>query len=523
MLFSILMIVVTSHAVIGADAEPTIDAGEAGAEEQPWIPGGASWGTAGTHRVVGGHAWPRRGFGLTLGGVGSWAHDVLEPTDRVQAYQGYMNAFWQPIPNLEVAVGGRVDFFADSVFVGSRVLRIGSPTLTLKYALPVTHGIAWALVGHGYFPVVEQKFALAHPAIGLMGAASWRFAQRWQLGLNLGSVYNRTGNALGPGWRNPAQKMADGLVHTHYAHAGASVHAAWPFEAGPLDTLTLIPFAEVTGDFGFGVALQDDPTRLTVGCKALMFDERPVEVMLGVERRITGAPGLDNPFPGELPWSLLLRLALHIDQVPPRVHRPFDNSRMTQGPGGMTLVSKRNGPEYHAVVIRGAVYDAQHQPIPEGVIIIDERKDAPLALDKDGTFSTLPVVVQGNVLRLEARGLGYQSTRQLVILHANQTQVEVSFVLPANENTSIVRGVIFNKRTGKPLPKATVFVSNIAHGPFKVDAHGAFSVPLRDGRYQIIFSAPGFASVHRQLVLDSEVRVILNIGLSHKLPSVLRR
>ena len=516
MLATVLTILATYHAAIGW----TGDAQDA----EPWVPGGASWGTAGTHRVVGGHAWPRRGFGVTLGGSGSWAQGVVEPRDSVQAYQGYLDLVWQPLQNLEAGLGGRVDFFSDSAFVGARVLRIGSPEVMLKYAFKPVYGVAWALMGRGYFPVVEQKFAVSHPAVSLTAAASWRFATRWQLGANLGGVYDRTGGAVGTGWRNPAQKVADGLVHTNFARAGVSAHAAWEFDAGVLDTLTLVPFVEATGDFGFGVGLSNDPTRVTMGCKAMVFDDRPVEVMMGVDRRITGAPSPTNPFPGELPWALLLRLALHIDQAAPRRTMTIDNFRTTQGPGGMTLVSGRNGPEYHAVVVHGVVHDVLNQPIPEGSVVIDERADAPLALERDGTFSTLPVVVQGNVLRIEARALGYKSQQQNVTLNANQTQVEVAFVMPVNENTSIVRGTIFNKRTGKPLPHATVFIPNVGTGPYKVDAHGAFSLPLRDGHYQIIFSAPGFASIKRQLVLDAEVRVILNIGLSHKAPpSVLRR
>jgi len=118
-------------------------------------------------------------------------------------------------------------------------------------------------------------------------------------------------------------------------------------------------------------------------------------------------------------------------------------------------------------------------------------------------------------LEVKISAEGFRATQEaVVIVTGTETELAVSLVSGRQGALATLSGQVRSVRKGKPL-KALLFIPE-AKIRRRTDARGTFQVQLKQGRYRLIFSAPGHVSQTKVVTVRDGEQAIFNVDLFPK-------
>ncbi len=159
------------------------------------------------------------------------------------------------------------------------------------------------------------------------------------------------------------------------------------------------------------------------------------------------------------------------------------------------------------------------------VSVLDARSGVPLPRATVTMGSTQVLTDATGVVRLEGLSAGplevkisaegFRSEQEAVVILAGaETPLSVSLASANQGALATLSGQVRSIRKGKPLQAWLVIPeANIRR---RTDARGAFQVQLKQGRYRLIFSAPGHLSQTKVVTVHDGEQTIFNVDLFPK-------
>lgn len=194
----------------------------------------------------------------------------------------------------------------------------GDPTFSVKYTRGVAERLRLGALLSLQVPTSPQGDGFKPSAMtaSLGALASYRVARPVTLAMNVGYDVDRSRDLFARPL-TPAQQFTAGVSKVDaltYGLGGTGI-------AGLSDSVALGGFAEVAGAFAPSVGMSDSPVRASGGVKAFFLEHRRLEVVVGADVRLTGAPTETQEFPGLPPWQAFARVIGHLGP-PPDIEAP---------------------------------------------------------------------------------------------------------------------------------------------------------------------------------------------------------
>jgi len=186
-------------------------------------------------------------------------------------------------------------------------------------------------------------------------------------------------------------------------------------------------------------------------------------------------------------------------------------ARATVTARGRTELVVRASPEPRVGSLLVTVTDARGgQPLPGAAVAVGTTE---LVTDAAGQ-----VRVEGlgpGPLEVKISAEGFRATQEaVVIVTGTETELAISLVSGRQGALATLSGQVRSVRKGKPL-KALLFIPE-AKIRRRTDARGTFQVQLKQGRYRLIFSAPGHVSQTKVVTVRDGEQAIFNVDLFPK-------
>ncbi|HEX5752275.1 MAG TPA: carboxypeptidase regulatory-like domain-containing protein [Archangium sp.] len=224
----------------------------------------------------------------------------------------------------------------------------------------------------------------------------------------------------------------------------------------------------------------------------------------GVEQapRVAGADGrlTDVPLP---PGEVLARVSAG-------GYLPAEE-RVTVTAGERAEWVVRARPEPRVGALRVSVVDARSgKPLPGAAVAVGTRE---LLTDATGQ-----VRVEGlgpGPLEVKVSAEGFRTAQEAVAIAAGtETELPVSLVFGRQGALATLSGQVRSVRRGKPLQALLVIPE--ARIRRRTDARGTFQVQLKQGRYRLVFSAPGHLPQTKVVTVRDGEQAIFNVDLFPK-------
>jgi carboxypeptidase family protein len=224
----------------------------------------------------------------------------------------------------------------------------------------------------------------------------------------------------------------------------------------------------------------------------------------GVEQapRVAGVDGrlTDVPLP---PGEVLVRVSAG-------GYLPAEE-RFTVSAGERAERVVRARPEPRVGALRVTVVDARSgKPLPGAAVSVGTTE---LLTDATGQ-----VRVEGlgpGPLEVKVSAEGFRTAQEAVAIAAGtETELPVSLVFGRQGALATLSGQVRSVRKGKPLQALLVIPE--AKIRRRTDARGTFQVQLKQGRYRLVFSAPGHMSQTKVITVRDGEQAIFNVDLFPK-------
>jgi carboxypeptidase family protein len=185
--------------------------------------------------------------------------------------------------------------------------------------------------------------------------------------------------------------------------------------------------------------------------------------------------------------------------------------RITVTDGGRAELVVRAQPEPHVGTLRVSVVDARSgQPLPGATVVVGTTE---LVTDAAGTAH-----VEGlapGPLEVKITAEGFRGTQEVVSIAAGvEAELPVSLAFGRQGALATLSGQVRSVRQGKPL-KALLVIPE-AKLRRRTDVRGTFQVQLKQGRYRLIFSAPGHLPQTKVVTVHDGEQAIFNVDLFPK-------
>lgn len=185
--------------------------------------------------------------------------------------------------------------------------------------------------------------------------------------------------------------------------------------------------------------------------------------------------------------------------------------RVTVTDGGRAELVVRAQPEPRVGTLRVSVVDARGgQPLAGARVVVGTTE---LATDAKGE-----VHVEGlapGPLEVKIMAEGFRGTQEVVSIAAGaEAELPVSLSFGRQGALATLSGQVRSVRQGRPLQ--AVLVIPEAKLRRRTDARGSFQVQLKQGRYRLIFSAPGHLPQTKVVTVHDGEQAIFNVDLFPK-------
>ena len=518
------MAAASAEEVVPAGAAPSADASDL------WPRGDNTWGARGTMRLDSGHPTPAGSIVVVAGGAFSRATGLFVAGDSDVSTFGRLHILWAPVPGLELGVGERVVLNTYQAFLPVRRQQLGNPSFDLKVSgspLPAFPDLGLGTVLHVGVPTAVRNGGLVPRALSIHVAAlaSWRVGALAELTTNLGYHFDNSGVLTDASFLTDVTD-----VDARYALGISGVPHALTYgvsalKAIPLgDAISLAPYAEVTGEVAPGLRVSQSPLRGTVGLKVQGQHSHLLEGGIGADARLAGAPRAGSAWSGVPPWMVFAQVALHFfdREVGPRTCETAADCM----PGEVCDVNvcavireviKTVVAAQTTFTVRGTVLDAvTHQPVPDTAVTISGY-DTALSVDPTtGAYLSFPIPTDGGPIQISAGANRYEKVSVTLPRGRAGEILAVSLNLSrANAPTfGTLRGTLADRRSGVPVPHGQVFIPGLSQKLAVDPAKGTFDAPVQAGRWDVLISAPGYATQRRQITVSQDAVIILDASLT---------
>ena len=437
-----------------------------------------------------------------------------------------LHAVYTPLPQLELGLSYGFNTNRYVIFYHHSIQSFGSPILNIKYAAQVSPRLGLGAVGTLLVPSSLQGGTPVPRAAVLTarGLATYRLGQRAELTANLGYIYDRSAALADAAALQPDSRYSFGVNGFNSVALGLGAMAQFK----PSQGLGLSPFVELGGAIGIHQRFKDAPLRGTLGLKGTLLPNHLLELTLGVDLRITGAPRAGAPFPGLLPMTGFILGSLHFFDHPKETvvyqgTRPCaadadcgKGQRCREKICVLTIEVVREIRQGTFTVTGQVLDDVTGRGVPEATVTLAGFAETPLIVDyRTGNFHSFPVPSGSGLLRLEVRAPNYQPNVQMLKRGAPNSQLKLDFrMLLADRPAMGKLQVIFkNAHTSQSIAGAMAFIPSLQQ-KILANAEGSFVTDVKAGHFDVLLSAPGYHTQRRKLTLHDGEVVILNIYLA---------
>jgi outer membrane protein OmpA-like peptidoglycan-associated protein len=201
----------------------------------------------------------------------------------------------------------------------------GNPTALFKYSHAIDKKLRVGAMLHGLVPTSPQGKGLKPSALAVSGAAiaSYRLTSEVLLASNLGYKVDRSGDLFKRDITE-AQQFAAGVAEVNSMTYGVGASYMRGLPRKMVKNVVVGGFAEIAGDYAPGVSGSANPLRASVGAKTLLLEQSLLEVAIGADLRLAGAPSDGREYPGVPPWQAFARVIGRFDPLGMRPPPPID-------------------------------------------------------------------------------------------------------------------------------------------------------------------------------------------------------
>ncbi|KFA91321.1 hypothetical protein Q664_22810 [Archangium violaceum Cb vi76] len=185
--------------------------------------------------------------------------------------------------------------------------------------------------------------------------------------------------------------------------------------------------------------------------------------------------------------------------------------RVTVAAGERAELVVRARPEPRVGTLRVTVVDARGgKPLPGVAVFVGSRE-----LRTDATGQVRLEGLPPGPLEVKVSAEGFRTAQEAVVIAVGtETELPVTLVSGRQGALATLSGQVRSVRKGKPL-KALVVIPE-AKIRRRTDARGSFQVQLKQGRYRLVFSAPGHLSQTKVVTVRDGEQAIFNVDLFPK-------
>jgi hypothetical protein len=540
-----LLLAAAATATGGADTAAAQGESAPVAPSAPLAVATSRQGLAGVHRLELAEGLTPRSINVSLASEFFDARSFLARGDHHQRWAGQLTLAAAVLPGLDVALGGSLVSNSNRPALREAAHSTGDPSLTVKYSHSLWRELRLGAVAQLTLPTSLAGGGLAPGAFTGVGqlVASYQ-GSRGSVAANAGYRLDRTSRLLTgalPADSASAYRFSTGgdRQNSFVMGLGGQAHVSWP------ELLALQPFLELCGQLAPGVPARDSPWRATAGAKLLPY-AWPVELSLGADVRLAGAPTAKGSFAGLPPWQALATLTFHAaapgaprETPPPPLPPPPVIPRAAGEPapctethpclpgqtcieGACILVREvekevvrevtREAPSF---VIAGTVTDAaSNRPIKSATVRLSAYDGTQLTTDANGAFKTWPIAVDEGILQLTIAAPGYKDGQQTLAKGPPGVTKELVVALSAiaRDVPGMLQGSLQDARTGKPLAGVVLFPAGGRR--LRVGKEGDFEAKVKPGRYNVIVSSPHHVTQKKVVQVSPGEIVILNIDMA---------
>lgn len=494
-------------------------------------PGGSSVrGTRGVNRVEAAAPLPSGTWVLTAGGKYFHASDFLVDGDSNTYSSGQFVLAWQPIELLALSASWSVVSNKNDLAEPRTTQSLGDPTIGVKLTHMVSPKLGLGLntvllipTSAGGSGLKPGAFALDVQAMGSYLVLPWL-----SLSANAGYRLDNTDKIFGSREISRAQRFTAGVATENQILLGLGADTY--FLVG--ERAAIGAFGEVTAGIASGGG---SPLIATLGGRIQPAGKDVVDISLGGDVRLSGAPTDDMRLPGIPPWQLFARLSVHLGGKSESYVSVTEKNTCSDnddcGKGQQCLdhvctitrevvreVTKEVPMQQATFFIDGAVFDqASGDPISSAVVTIGGYETSPLAVDfNTGKFHSFPLPVGEGLIKVSVTAPNYRPTEQTIARGTGEQSAQLTFKLQSFGEQALgqIKGSIKDSRSGKPL-KGEIFIPAL-NKRLTTTAEGTFEADLKAGRYQVLISASKYTTQKKEIEIRAGETVILNLDLSGK-------
>ncbi|HYO70801.1 MAG TPA: carboxypeptidase regulatory-like domain-containing protein [Archangium sp.] len=185
--------------------------------------------------------------------------------------------------------------------------------------------------------------------------------------------------------------------------------------------------------------------------------------------------------------------------------------RVTVTAGGRAELVVRARPEPRVGALRVTVVEARGgMPLPGAAVTVGSRE---LLTDAKGQARVEGL--EPGPLEVKVSAEGFRTAQEAVVIAVGtETELPVSLVSGRQGALATLSGQVRSVRKGKPLQALLVIPE--AKIRRRTDARGTFQVQLKQGRYRLVFSAPGHVPQTKVVTVRDGEQAIFNVDLFPK-------
>ncbi len=467
--------------------------------------------TRGLHRLESAEAM--RPFELAIGVSADYftASDFLAKGASNTYHAEHVLLALSLFPGLELGGSWSMKSNTNDGFAPKAIESRGDPSTTLKYTFAMSDELRLGAVVHGLFPTSPQGTGIKGSALSFGGAAlaSYHVSPAMQLVGNVGYKLDRSGQ-LFKRELTRAQQFAASVSKVDVLTYGVGAGGLF----GVSEAFALGGFLELAGELASSVGFAGSPLRASAGLRSLMLEDDRLEIVVGADLRLAGAPPDGRELPGVPPWQAFARLVARLEPLGGREAPP-------PPPPPPVVIAEPEPPPPEPVPeppklfeVAGLVLDKASGAALVGAKVTFSGIAEPVTTGEGGAFKSSPMEVSDGLMQLKVEAPGYHPGEHTMARGPANGVAEVKLELVAvgKHTPGVLRGSIKDARTGDVIA-GTVTIPSIKR-KLEVGKDGSFSTELTAGRYEVIISSPKLQPQTKVIEIRAGDVVILNIDMS---------